>query len=139
MVAVALPGVSRSRTEPDDIAAAELFHGGWFDCWPAPEQKSHAVSLCILCVHRSRRDRADVTGAVGTAIGADYQGQRSIEHKQPRVKLVRVCITVHVWFDLLLAKLVTLALDLGFKLGSVHRKRPFKRVGRAHATGRWVN
>jgi len=45
----------------------------------------------------------------------------SVEHKQSRVKLVRVCITMHIWLDLAFAKLIPLAPNVGFKLGSIHR------------------
>jgi len=52
-----------------------------------------------------------------------------LQHKQPRVKLVRVRSTMHVWFDFALAELIALAPNVGFKLGSIHRHLPFSRCG----------
>ena len=72
---VAILPPRRVRGVAGEGRVGRLFHSGSFDCRPAPEQKSHAISLCILCVHRSRRDTAGVTRAVGAAIGADDQGQ----------------------------------------------------------------
>jgi hypothetical protein len=75
----------------------------------------------MFFVHTSCRDSTGVTRAIGTAVMAKDERDGSVEHKQSRVKLVRVCITMHIWLDLAFAKVITLAPNVGFKLGSIHR------------------
>ena len=79
----------------------------------------------MFFVHRSCRDATGVARAVGAAISTKDKRDRSLQHKQPRVKFVRVRTTMHVRFDFALAKLIAFAPKVGFKLGSVHRHRPF--------------
>jgi len=106
-----------------------LFCGGYLCCRSAPSQISHAVSLRMLFVHRSCRDITGVARKVGAAISTNDKRDRSLQHKQPRVKLVRVRSTMHVWFDCALAKLIALAPKVGFKLGSVRRHFAFLDLG----------
>ena len=98
-----------------------LFRCGYFRRRPAPSQISHAVSLRMLFVHCSCRDIAGVARTVGAAISSKYKRDRPIQHKQPRVKLVGVRLTIHVWFHCALAELITLAPKVGFKFDSIHR------------------
>jgi hypothetical protein len=97
-----------------------LFCGGHC-CRSTPSQISHAVSLGMFFVHRSCRHVAGIARTVGAAINSKDKRDRSLQHKQPRVKLVRVRSTMHVWFDFALAKLIALAHKVGFKLASIHR------------------
>src|SRR6266404_202628 len=79
----------------------------------------------MFFVHRSCRDLAGVARTVGAAISSKDKRDRSLQHKQPRVKLVRVRPAMHVWFNFALAKLIALAPKVGFELGSIHRHLPF--------------
>jgi hypothetical protein len=94
----------------------------------------------MLFVHRSCGDIAGVAWAIGAAIGSKDKRDRSFQHKEPRVELVRMTLTVHIWFDFALAKLIALAPKVRFKLGSVHRHLPFSMCGTTpHPAARWVN
>src|SRR4029077_12447997 len=94
----------------------------------------------MFFVHYSCRDAAGVARTVGAASSPKDQRDRSLQHKHPRVKLVYVCTTMHVWFDLALAKLIAFAPNVRFKLGSVHRHPPVLRRGTTpRPAARWVN
>jgi hypothetical protein len=80
----------------------------------------------VLFVHRSRWDAAGVTRAVGAAVSATDKRQRSLEHKQSSIELVGVRGKMHVWLHFALAKLVTLASNVSFKLSSIHRLHRLK-------------
>jgi hypothetical protein len=75
----------------------------------------------VLFVHRSCRDIAGIAWTVGTPLGSKDKRERTLQHKQPCVKLVRVRATMGVWLDFALAKLITLAPKVSFKLGPFHR------------------
>jgi|SRR5208282_4875113 len=115
------------------LSRRELFCRGYLCCRPAPSQISHALSLGMFFVHRSCRDITGVARTVGAAISTNDKCDRSLQHKDSRVKLVRVRSTMYVWFDFALAKLIALAPKVGFKLGSVHRHLPSQRVGQTRA------
>jgi len=68
------------------------------DGFIAPSQISHAVSFGMFLVHPCR-DVAGCARTVGAAIRSKDKGDRSLQHKQRRVKLVRVRSTMHVSFD----------------------------------------
>jgi hypothetical protein len=102
-----------------------LFCGGYFCCRPTPGQKTYAVSLGMFFVYRSRRDITGVPRAVSAAVTAEDERDRSLQHKQPRVELVRVSVTMHMGFDFALAEFIALAPKVGFKPGSIHRHLPF--------------
>jgi hypothetical protein len=74
----------------------------------------------MFFVHRSCRDITGVARPIGAAISTNDKRDGSLQHEQPRVKLVRVRSTMHVWFDFALAKLIALAPKVGFKLGFIH-------------------
>src|SRR5271165_467797 len=82
----------------------------------------------MFFVHRSCRNVAGVARTVGAAIGSKDERDRSFQHKQPRIKLVRVGSTMLVRFDFALTKLIYLAPKIGFKLGSIHRQFAFLKV-----------
>jgi len=86
----------------------------------------------MFFVHRSCRHVAGIARTVGAAINSKDKRDRSLQHKQPRVKLVRVRSTMHVWFDFALAKLIALAPKVGFKLASIHRNRLSQGVEQFH-------
>ena len=85
----------------------------------------------MFFVHRSCRNVTGVARTVGAAIGSKDKRDRSLQHKQPRVKLVRVGSTVLVRFDFALTKLIALAPKIGFKLGSSISNLPFSGVGQS--------
>jgi hypothetical protein len=116
-------------TGPGDIVAADLSRGGYFCCRPAPGQISNTVSLGMFFVHSSCRDGAGVARAVSAALIAKDECDRSVEHKEPRIELVRVSGAVHVWLDCTFPKLIALTSNVGFKFGSIHRHPPFARRG----------
>jgi hypothetical protein len=64
------------------------------DGFIAPSQISHAVSFGIFLVHPCR-DVAGCARTVGAAIRSKDKGDRSLQRKQRRVKLVRVRSTMH--------------------------------------------
>jgi len=105
-----------------------LFRDG-YSWWPSPSQIPYAVSLRMLFVHRSCRDIAGIARAVGAAISSKDESDRPIQHKQSRVKLVGVRLTIHVWFHCALAELIALAPKVGFKFGSTHRDLTFADMG----------
>jgi hypothetical protein len=106
---------------------AGLFCGGHFCCRPTPGQVSHALGGVFL-VHRSCGDATAVARAVGAAISSKDKRYGSLQHKQARVKLVRVRATMHVWFDFARAKLIAFAPKVGFKLGSIHPAFTFRNI-----------
>src|SRR6516162_4330532 len=83
---------------------------------------------------RSCRDMTGFARTVGAAIGTDDKRDRTLQHNQPVIKLVRARSKMHVGFDF------ALALQVAFKLGSVHRHLPFSRCGTIRRpAARWVN
>src|SRR6516225_11351227 len=79
-------------TELDGVVVPGLFGGGCPCCWPAPGEKSHAVCLGMFFVHCSRRDIAGIARTVGDAIASKDQRDRSLQHKEPRIKIMRVSV-----------------------------------------------
>jgi hypothetical protein len=73
------------------------------DGFIAPSQISHAVSFGMFLVHPCR-NVAGCARTVGAAIRSKDKGDRPLQHKRPRVKLVRVRSTMHVWSDLDLSR-----------------------------------
>ena len=79
----------------------------------------------MFFVHCSRRDIAGVARSVGDAIASKDQRDRSLQHKEPRIEIMRVSVPMHVRIDFALAELIALASEVGFKFASVHRHLPF--------------
>jgi hypothetical protein len=90
------------------------------DGFIAPSQISHAVSFGMFLVHPCR-DVAGFARTVGATIRSKDKGNRPLQHKQPRVKLVRVRSTMHVWFDLVLSGV------FAFMIGLYRRMEPLLR------------
>src|SRR5260221_14461381 len=79
-----------------------------------------AAGFGVLLVQGAGRQAAGITRTVGAPLVAAHQGDRAVEHEQPRVELVRVRFAMGVRLDTAFADLVALAPDLGFEGGSVH-------------------
>jgi hypothetical protein len=83
----------------------------------------------MLFVHGPRRDIAGVARTVRAGAGSKDELDRSLEYKEPRVKIVRMSVTMHVWFDFAFPELIAIAPKVSLKLGSIHHHFPPRCAG----------
>jgi hypothetical protein len=80
-----------------------------------------AVGASLLLMKRAGWDATGMPRSVMTAILAADQCNRALEHKHPRVEIMRMCCLVHVRLHRAFANLIALQTKISFELFSGHR------------------